>query len=254
MPKAPCRNIAYQTTLGITGRILAAPVLVYGGVNVSQHTLPTYEFELDTAVAAGDESVTLALVNPPAGVTQVSLDVGTVLEFPGATPTAPKIRVTLAESTPVNVTTTAAKFDTMPINLPIAAGAIAEDKALLYLPGLRNGVVTPTIKAEETTNYGSGSGTEMLTVGNAKKLNGELDLAYNNAAHDLILKFLYDDDYIGREAYMEIAFPHGEKHEGYALLTTATPQANVQAKRSLTFEMNFQGGCYRYTAAPLIPA
>jgi hypothetical protein len=254
MPKAPCRNVAYQTTLGITVRIKAAPVLIYGGINVSQHNLPTYQFQLSAAVAAGDEAISLQLINPPVGVTTVALDVGTVLEFPGATPLLPKIRVTLAEALSVNVTATAATFVTLPISLPIAALAVARDKALLFLAGVRNAVVAPTVKTEDVTNYGSGTGMEMVTVGNAKKLSGELDLVYNNVAHDLIMKFFYDDDYIGREAYMEVAFPHGEKHEGYALLTTATPQAAVQAKRPVTFEMNFQGGCYVYTGAPLVAA
>ncbi len=252
MPTAPCRNVAYQTTLGITARILDAPVLVYGGINVSQHTLPTYEFESSTAVAAGDEQISLLLANPPAGVTSVFLDIGTVLEFPGATPLLPKIRVTLAQS--ATITTTAALVDTLPIATAIAANAVATDKALLFLPGTKNAVVTPTIKAEDTTNYLSGTGMEMATVGNSKKSSMEVVLVYNNAAHDLLLKYCYDDEYVGREAYLEIAFPHGEKHEGYALLTTATPQAQVQALRPLTLEWNFQGGCYTYTPAPLVAA
>lgn len=252
MPTAPCRNIAYQTTLGITARILDAPVLVYGGINVSQHTLPTYDIQSSAAVAAGDEQISLILINPPVGVTSAFLDIGTVLEYPGATPLLPKIRVTLAES--ALVTTTAAVFDTLPISLPIAANAVAKDKALLFLPGTKNAVVTPTIKAEDTTNYLSGTGMEMATVGNSKKSSMEVVLVYNNKAHDLLLKYCYDDEHVGREAYLEIAFPHGEKHEGYALLTTATPQAQVQALRPLTLEWNFQGGCYKFTPAPLVAA
>jgi hypothetical protein len=250
--KAPCRDLAYQTTLGVTARIKAAPSQILGGITYSRHTLPDYEFELDAAVAAGDESITIALINPPVGVTSVSLDVGTVLRFPGATPLLPPIVVTLAESAAINVTAIAAPFDTLPIATAIAANAVAKDKALLFLPGVKNGTVAPTIKAEDATNYGSGTGTEMVVTGNSKKNSMELTLVYNNPAHQLILDYCYDDAFTGLEAYLEIAFPHGEIHEGYALLTTATPQNAVQALRAMTLEWNFQGGCYNYTKAKLV--
>lgn len=236
-----CRSTPFQTTLGITVAIQKAPVTAVGGINVSEHTLPTYTISTD-AITLGDEEVLLTLTSPPAGVTEVDLDVGTILTF-GTT------KITLAEA--VTVSTTGETVATLPAPATVAANATATTKALLFLPGCRSAIVTPTIKTEDVTNYLSGVGMEMLTVGNSKKVSMELDLVYNSKAHDIVLSMMYADADIGREAYLDVLFPSGERHEGYALMTTSTPAGGVQAKRSVTLEWQFQGGCYTYTPAPI---
>jgi hypothetical protein len=229
-----------------------APVLAVGGINVSQHTLPTYTIALGAAVTLGAETASLQLSNPPVGVTSISLEAGTILSFPGATINAPRVLITLAAD--VTVTTTAAAKAILPAPAAIADTLTATTKALNFLPGCRSAIVTPTIKTEDVTNYLSGTGMEMLVVGNSKKVSMEVDLVYNNVGHDALLAMMYADADVGREAYLDILFPSGERHEGYALLTTATPAGGVQAKRAITAEWQFQGGCYTYTPAPLVAA
>jgi hypothetical protein len=254
MPKTICRSIPVQTTLDTSVRFLPAPVILSGGINISQHNLPDYEFQATTAVVAGAEEISLSLINPPptTPITGVFLDAGTVLLFPGVTLLSPKIRVTTAESVTL-LPTTPVVIPTLEIPAAIAASAIAKDKALLFLPGARSSIVTPTIKTEDVTNFGSGTGMEMVVTGNSKKVAIELDLVYNNKAHREILAMMYADDNIGREAYIEVLFNSGEKHEGYALMTSAAPAGAVQAKRSVNLEFQFQGGCYVYTEALITP-
>ena len=249
MPNKICRTVPYQTTLGVTVAIQKAPIVVVGGLNLSQHTLPDYQVSVATAAAINDETISITLTSPPAGVTNVYLDAGTVLAFPGATSTSPPINVVLAAE--VIIGATAVSVATLPIPAVIAAAAIAKTKALLFLPGCRNAIVTPTIKVEDTTNYTSGTGMEGVVTGNSKKSSMEVDLVYGSLSHDILLSMLYADSDIGRHAYLDILFPSGERHQGYALMTTATPAGQVQAKRAVTCEWQFQGQCYDYTPAPV---
>ena len=220
MPKTICRSIPVQTTLDTSVRFLPANVELSGGINLSKHDLPDYEFSSTVAVVAGAESISLTLINPPANMplTGVFLDAGTVLLFPGATLISPKIRVTTAEAVTL-LPTVPLIIQTLEIPAAIALAAVAKDKGLLFLPGARSSIVTPTIKTEDVTNFGSGTG------------------------------MVYADSDIGRESYLEVLYNSGEKHEGYALMTSAAPAGAVQAKRSVNLEFQFQGGCYTYTAA-----
>lgn len=250
MPKTICRSIPVQTTLDTTVRFLPANVRLSGGINLSQHNLPDYEIQSSLAVAAGDETISLTLMNPPAlmPITGVYLDAGTVLSFSGATTVSPKIKVTVALAVTL-LPTAPVLVQTLEIPAPIVANSTAKDKGLLFLPGARSSIVTPTIKTEDVTNYGSGTGMEMVVTGNSKKVAIEIDLVYNNRAHDEILAMMYSDTDIGREAYLEVLYNSGEKHEGYALMTSAAPAGAIQAKRSVNLEFQFQGGCYVYTKA-----
>ena len=252
MPKTICRSIPVQTTLDTSVRFLPTNVLLSGGINLSQHNLPDYTFEA-AATVAGAEEISLTFINPPPStpVSGVYLDAGTVLLFPGATLASPKIRVTTAVAATF-LPATALLVSTLEIPAPIAAAAIAKDKALLFLPGARSAIVTPTIKTEDVTNFGSGTGMEMVVTGNSKKIAIELDLVYKNKAHEAILAMMYADSDIGRESYLEVLFNSGERHEGYALMTSAAPAGAVQAKRSVNLEFQFQGGCYIYTPAGIL--
>jgi hypothetical protein len=250
MPNTICRDLPYQTTIGIDVFIQKAPVRQVGGINISSHSLPDYSVTLGGAVVVGDEQISVTLSTPPAGITTVYLDAGTLLEFPGSV-AGSIVRVKTSEAKIIS--TTAVTIATLPISAPIASAVVAKTKALLFLPGCRSAIPTPTIKTEDTTNYGSGVGIEMVTVGNSKKISMELDLIYDSIAHDLILEMLYAKEAIGREAYLDVIMPSGERHEGYCLLTTGTPTAAVQAKRSVTLEWQVQGECYEYTKAKVTP-
>lgn len=250
MPQTICRELPYQTTIGIDVFIQKAPVRQVGGIQISSHTLPDYTVTLGGAVVAGDEEISVTLTTPPAGITTVYLDAGTLLEFPGAT-AGSVVRVKTAEAKIIS--STATTIATLPIASPIASAVIAKTKALLFLPGCRSAIPTPTIKTEDVTNYGSGIGMEMVTVGNSKKISMELDLIYDNLAHNMILDMLYEKESVGREAYLDVIMPSGERHQGYCLLTTGTPTAAVQAKRSVTLEWQVQGECYNYTKAKVTP-
>jgi hypothetical protein len=249
MPTTVCRSVPYQTTLGIEVFIQKAPTIPVGGIQISQHTLPDYQITLAAAIVAGIDVASLQLTNPPAGVTAVYLDAGVTLQFPPATAGGPTRNITIAEGT--IVTATAVNVPIIDATVAIPTALVAPNKALLSLPGCRSAIVTPTIKSEDVTNYLSGIGMEMLVTGNSKKVSMELDLVYNSIAHDIILDMSYDYDNVGREGYLDILFPSGERHRGYALMTTSTPAGQVQAKRSMTLEWQFQGSCYEYISAPI---
>lgn len=250
MPATICRDLPYQTTIGIDVFIQKAPVRQVGGINISLHTLPSYSVTLGGGVVLGAESISVTLTTPPAGITTVYLDSGTLLEFPGSV-VGTTVRVKTAEAKIIS--STATTIATLPISAPIATASIATTKALLFLPGCRTAVPTPTIKTEDTTNYGSGQGMEYITTGNSKKFSMEMDLIYDNLAHDLILDIMYAKESIGRECYLDVLYPSGERHQGYCLLMTASPTAAVQAKRSVTLEWQVQGECYDYIKAKVTP-
>ena len=206
MPKTICRSIPVQTTLDTSVRFLPANVTLSGGINISQHNLPDYEIQSTLAVTTGQETISLTLINPPASlpVTGLYLDAGTVLMFPGATAVSPKIKVTTAVA--VNLLPTAAAVvPTLEIPAPIAINAIAKDKGLLFLPGARSSIVTPTIKTEDVTNYGSGTGMEMVVTGFPQVLlAAPLKRAHSGGA---ILRISFSAGFTcgSIEAYKEIA-------------------------------------------------
>lgn len=244
-----CREKSVQTTIGTTVRMKVANFYkTAGGALVSRHDLPTYSFTSTTAITVGDEIADLQLTTPPVGVTSVKLYAGTVLEFPGATATAPKLKITIAADTTIAATATPTPI--LPAVAAIATPAIARDMGLQFLLGCRNATVVSTIKTEDSTDYLSGLGTEQVVLGVSQKLTVELDLVYDNELHQLIEKMIYDREYVGVHLYTEVRTNDGAKHLGYAMISSSTPAAAVQAKRTLQMEIGYQGECYDYIPPP----
>jgi len=231
MPQVISRPTAVETTLGITFQIGRLPVQTIGAVQVSLRNPVEYTI---TAAAAtlGAESVTLT------ADTTVFLDAGEILTF-GTT------KVTLAEGK--TIATTPTPVATLPLTAAVTEGASDVTNALVFVSGCYNATVTPNIKNVDVTNYLSGVGVEMVTTGNNKTMSLEFNLIYGDKGGEILREIAYDKSYIGREFYFLLAFPSGEKHEGAALLNSASPTQGVQDKRSFQCEAQIQGDSYIYT-------
>lgn len=237
MSKTITRPTAVETTLGTTFAIKEAPTTTVGAVQVSVRSLPTITWSVKSAASLNAETVTLAHDQS----SSVYLDAGTVLSFGGAK----KLTVATGISIPTGTTGTA--VDTLPIPAALTTTDTATAKEIYFVNGCTNATVSPEIKNEETTNYLSGVGMEQTTVGNSKKMNLEFNLVYNDKGSDVLRKISYDATYVGREFYFELTFASGEKHSGFALLTSASPQGGVQQIRKFQCEAQIQGDSYVYT-------
>lgn len=231
MPLTINRPSVIETTLGITFQIgELIPPQVVGNVLVPSRTLPTYTITTGSTASAGAESLTVSS-------TLVLLDAGTLLTFNGVT-------ATLSNAAPAGSTT----LQTLPLPGIIANGAQASTKALVFVAGCSNAVVSPQIKNSDTTTYLSGLGMEKSTVGNAKTISLDYNFVYGDRGGAILRKFAYDETFAGREFYFYLLHPSGEAHEGIALLESASPSSPVQEKRSFSCTAQVQGRTYIYTS------
>lgn len=247
MPRI-CRDVKNQTTRDTSFQIAFAEVSrSVGGALLNSHVLPDYQITSTTAITVGDEVADLQLTSPPAGTTSVTLYAGEQLRYPGATVAAPPVLLTVLVDTVV--TATATPVPIAPARTALPAAAVAKTKALRFLVGCYNATVTPQYKAEDTTDYTSGMGTTQIITSAAMQVNCELNLVYDDPIHDRILAVIYDLDQIGTHVFVQISMNSGERIEGWALVNSATPQAGVQAKRTIQIQLNIQGECYDYKPA-----
>lgn len=230
MAQTITRASVVETTLGITFAIAELSTTQVGAVQVTNRTVPTYTITTSASHAVDDEL--LAVTALP-----VDLDAGTKLTFGSTVATVADYTATGATSIPI-----------LPLEGPIASGATATTVAVRYVAGCYNATVAPEIKNVDVTNYLSGVGMEMVTTGNSKKMSLEFNLVYGDQGGYYLRDIAYNKDLVGREFYFILEFPSGEKHEGVALLTSATPTQAVQDKRSFQCEAQIQGDSYIYTA------
>jgi len=234
MPLLINRASVVETTLGITFQIGQLPTQTIGNVTVTTRIPTSYTITLTAANLQGDQALS---VSP----TPALLDAGTQLTF-GTTV------ATLSNAAPAGSTT----LQTLPLPAAIASGSTATTLALLFVNGCSNAVVSPQIKNTDTTDYLSGLGKESVTTGNAKTMSLDFNLIYGDRGGELLKSIAYDPNYAGLEFYFYLLYPSGESHAGAALLETATPQNQVQDKRSFQCTAQVQGTSYVYTPAPTI--
>ena len=229
MPLTINRPSIVETTVGITFQIGELPIQTVGNVVVSSRTPATYTITCTANASQGAESLS---VSP----TFVLLDAGTLLTFGGVT-------ATLSNAAPAGSTT----LQTLPLPGTIANNATASTKALVFVAGCSNAVVSPQIKNSDTTTYLSGLGMDKVTVGNAKTMSLDFNLMYGDRGGAILRKFAFDKSFAGREFYFYLLYPSGEAHEGDALLESVSPASPVQEKRSFSCTAQIQGDTYIYT-------
>ncbi len=231
MAQTISRASTHENTLGIEFAIAELSTSTVGAVTVTNRTVPTYTITSAASHSIGAETLTVT-------ATTVDLDAGTPLAFSGGT-TAILAVYTASGATSLSV---------LPLEGTIGNAETATTQALRYVVGCYNATVTPEIKNVDITNYLSGVGMEQFTTGNSKKMSLEFNLVYGDKGGYILRRIAYDEDYIGREFYFKLTFPSGEKHEGVALLLSASPTQGVQDKRSFQCEAQIQGSSYIYTA------
>jgi hypothetical protein len=242
---AICRAKALQTTQEMRVRAaLDTFDRMPGGLIVPRHGLVDYRIASTVAVAAGDESITLSLVSPPAGTTSILLEAGTTLEFPGATPTALPILINLAEDATIVVAPTA--FDITPAAAALVANVETTEKELRFVHGCKNATVAPQFKIEDSTDYEDGIGTSQAALGVGQQINMELMLLLNDPMHNQIEQLIYDPNFLGLDIFIQITFNNMKRHQGYAKINSATPQNAVQSMQMMQMQVNYQGVCYDF--------
>lgn len=237
-----------KTTLGKTFAIGRLPAVLYGQQRATVRKADVYTLTVGAAFdsATSDQlSLTLTQINgvaPTAGKT-VYLDSGLVLTFPA------NKSVKIAEGKTIAQTATPITIVDPATALTLAITDTTTTKALLFVHGCSNATVSPQIQNEDGTTYTSGTGKEMVTVSNAKELAFEFREIYGDLGGETLLDIMYEDSDIGREFYFEVAEPDGEKHEGVAILNSASPQGGVQQLKTVSGSAQVQGSSYVHTKA-----
>lgn len=239
-----------KTTLGKLFAIGRLPVQYYGQQKSTIRKPPQYELTVGAAFdsSSSDQlSLTLTKINgaTPAVGSKVFLDANLVLDFGTS-----KI-VKIAEGIEVGTTATPVTILDPDTAITLAITNKAITKALLFVHGCSNATISPQIQNEDGTTYSSGTGKEMTTVGNAKELAFEFKETYGDKGGEVLLDIMYEDSEIGRDFYFESTEPDGEKHEGVAILNSASPQGGVQKLKTVSGSAQVQGNTYIHTKATL---
>ncbi|MFM6871150.1 MAG: phage tail tube protein [Dolichospermum sp.] len=196
-------------------------------------------FEAAATVGATTVSLTAA--------SSTTIEAGTSVSFAAAS--SPTERQQVLFTSDATITSTATNFAVAPLKKAIADNSVG-DFVVGTLPLI--GIQTMDVQNQETqvdtTNFQSGSGTEMAIVRNARTLNisGIVkvgDMAYTN----IIQKVSLDSAFINREIYAIATFPDGEKFEGAAKIMGLNMPANQNEVKKYTFNLTFLGDSFIWT-------
>ncbi|MFM6236706.1 MAG: phage tail tube protein [Dolichospermum sp.] len=176
-----------------------------------------------------------------------TIEAGTSVSFAAAS--SPTERQQVLFTSDATITSTATNFAVAPLKKAIADNSVG-DFVVGTVPLF--GIQTMDVQNQETqvdtTNFQSGSGTEMAIVRNARTLNisGIVkvgDMAYTN----IIQKVSLDSAFINREIYAIATFPDGEKFEGAAKIMGLNMPANQNEVKKYTFNLTFLGDSFIWT-------
>lgn len=175
---------------------------------------------------------TIVFVSP----TPVFLDAGEVLSFGGTS-------VTLTDPVPAGSRVLFCRA----LIAAVTANATASTLGLVNLVGCTDASPSSAPKTIDTTNYLSGVGVEMATIGTNRTLNVTFNEIQGDLGGIIIKNILFNNDHFNREVYAVVARPNGEKYEGAAIVTSGDGQAPVQEKVTRSAAMQFQGASFIYT-------
>ena len=231
MAKKIQRRTKVDTTLGISFSLVKLPVETYGTVEASLRTPSVYEVTTASPVPTAAETMSVAPLT-------FYLDAGTKLDFGG-------IVLTTAISAQVGAT----EVDILPSTAAVPTGTTAETLVLIFIPGCYEANITPNFKNEDTTSYYSGLNIDQVTTQISKKMSMSFYPILGDMGTELIKSSMYDDNEAGKEFWVSLQFPSGEKHEGAGLIESASPSAALQAKRQIQCSFTILGDSYVYTPA-----
>lgn len=195
----------------------------------------------DAAAAIGDTTISLTAAS------STTIKAGTSISFATASGATERQQVLFTAN--ATITTTPANFAIAPLKKAIADSSVAS-----FVVGTVPlfGIQTMDLQVQETqvdtTNFQSGSGTEMAIVRNARTYNisGNVkagDLAYT----DIIQKVTLNSAFLNREVYAIGTLPDGEKFEGAAKVMGLNMPANQNEIKKYSFNLTFQGDSFIWT-------
>lgn len=190
---------------------------------------------------------TMVFVSP----TPTFLDAGEVLSIGGTS-------VTLTDQAPIGSRILFCRA----LTAAVTANATATTLGLVNLVGCTDASPSSAPKTIDTTNYLSGVGVEMATIGTNRTLNVTFNEIQGDLGGIIIKNILFNNAYYNSEIYAVVQRPNGEKYEGAAIVTSGDGQAPVQEKVTRSAAMQFQGSSFTYTpptsdattAASIMPA
>lgn len=177
----------------------------------------------------------------------ITIKAGTSISV--AAPATPTERQQILFVEDASITATPAAFDIAPLKKAIADNSVGTiPSGLTPLFGIQTMDVATQETQVDTTNFQSGSGTEMAIIRNSRTLNisGIVkagDLAYTN----IIQKVTLDSAFLNREIYAVATFPDGEKFEGATKVMGLNMPANQNEVKKYSFNLTFLGDSFIWT-------
>ena len=243
--------ITGATTLNIT----ASPIPIRAGISL---TFGTVTVTVTRQAKMGDLSLSISAASGAiasgvsATYTPVANAIGNTLLSVSPTPTfldSGEIltfgtsKAVVVDQSPVNSTL----IQVAPLAAAVTPSSTATTKALLAVVGATDASPSSAPKTTDTTNYLSGAGMEMATIGTNRTLNVTFNEIEGDLGGIIIKQILFNDIHYNREIYAVVSRPNGEQYEGAAIVTQGDGQAPVQEKVTRTANMQFQGSSFIYT-------
>ena len=187
-----------------------------------------------------------------AGDEYLSVEALPVPIFPGEElffdPEGVNTKVTVATYAPLGATV----LECLPLPATIADGAIANTFATVAIAGATDASPSSAPKIVDATNFTDGAGYSGLTTGTNRTLNFTFQDIEGDPGASILKQMLYIDQNFDREIYAILKRNAGfkiqpEQYEGACIMTQGDQSSPVQDIVSLTANLQFQGGSFRYT-------
>jgi hypothetical protein len=184
------------------------------------------------------------------GYIDVFLPAGTSLSFinPDTDDLATyRKQIVLLEDTTIEEFSTNVKI--YPLPYPIQQGDIAEAiEGILPLFGLQTIDLSSQETQVETTNFRSGRGVNNAFVRNAKTCNvSGIALAGDKALETIVKPVgIFSSELFGRDVYVVITMPNGERFEGIAKIGSMSLPSNQNDVQKFSFNLLFQGDDFQW--------
>lgn len=238
------------------------PLVTSGAATgTSNRVISTVTLTTSSAANVGGTSVSYSAVTLPGGVTSFTIREGSGLSFiPASGARARRHCIVSADKT---VTTATGSIEIQGLDKDIPAGStlvypiIGESvndgittTGLYPLAGITQIDLANQETQVDTTNFQSGSGTEMalIRVARSYTISG-IALAGDEVLENIIKPVAgFKGFMFNREIYAVAMFPDGERLRGVAKITAFNMPANQNEVKKYSFNLTFQGRAFAWDA------
>ncbi|MFG6101198.1 hypothetical protein U2F10_03020 [Leptothoe sp. EHU-05/26/07-4] len=172
--------------------------------------------------------------------------------FPGEElffgPSGANTKVTVATYAPAGATV----LECLPLPATISDGDSASTFATISIAGATDASPTSQPKIVDATTFADGAGYSGLTTGTNRTLNFTFQDVEGDPGASILKQMLYIDRNFDREIYAILKRNAGfkiqpETYEGACIMTQGDQSSAVQDIITLTANLQFQGGSFKYT-------